>query len=51
MNVKDLYEVKKQIEELLEKGFICRARPLGELQFYLWIRKMVQEECVLIIVV
>jgi hypothetical protein len=35
MDVKDLIELKKQIEELLEKGFICPVRLHGEPQFYL----------------
>jgi hypothetical protein len=30
MDVKDLVELKKQIEELLEKGFIRPSHPLGE---------------------
>jgi hypothetical protein len=35
MDVKDLIELKKQIEELLEKGFIRPVRLHGEPQFYL----------------
>jgi hypothetical protein len=35
MDVKDLVELKKQIEELLEKGFIRPSSTLGEPQFYL----------------
>jgi hypothetical protein len=49
MVVKDLGELKKQIEELLEKGFIHPSLSPWELQLYLLIRKLVQEECVLII--
>jgi hypothetical protein len=46
MNIKDLIELKKQIEELIEKGFIRpNSSPWGA-QFYLWTRKMVREECV-----
>ena len=35
MDVKDLVELKKQIEELLEKVSFAQVRPLGEPQFYL----------------
>jgi hypothetical protein len=35
MDVKDLFELKKQIEELLEKGFIRPVHHHGEPQFYL----------------
>jgi hypothetical protein len=35
MDVKDLIELKKQIEELLEKGLFVQVRLLGEPQFYL----------------
>jgi hypothetical protein len=35
MDVKDLVELKKQIEELLEKVLFAQVRLLGELQFYL----------------
>jgi hypothetical protein len=35
MDVKDLIELKKQIEELLEKGFIRPVRLHGESQYYL----------------
>ena len=35
MDVKDLIEVKKQIEELLENVSFTQVHPLGEPQFYL----------------
>jgi hypothetical protein len=35
MDVKDLIELKKQIEELLEKGFIRPSSPPWGAQFYL----------------
>ena len=35
MDVKDLIELKKQIEELLEKVLFAQVRLLGEPQFYL----------------
>jgi hypothetical protein len=35
MDVKDLTELKKQIEELLEKGFIRPCYHHGEPQFFL----------------
>jgi hypothetical protein len=35
MDVKDLIELKKQIEDLLEKGFIGPVHHHGEPQFYL----------------
>jgi hypothetical protein len=35
MDVKDLVELKKQIEELLKKVSFAQVHPLGEPQFYL----------------
>jgi hypothetical protein len=35
MDAKDLVELKKQIEELLEKILFAQVHPLGEPQFYL----------------
>ena len=46
MDVKDLSELKKQIEELLKKDLSILARHLGEHQLSLLIKRMAVEECV-----
>ncbi|TKC13483.1 hypothetical protein FA727_23575 [Robertmurraya kyonggiensis] len=48
MDVRDLAELKKQIEELLAKGYIRPSSSPWEPLLYLLIRRMVLEECVLI---
>jgi hypothetical protein len=45
MNVKDLAELKKQIDELLVKVISDLAHHLGGLPFSLLIKRMVLEEC------
>jgi hypothetical protein len=44
----ELVELKKQIDELLEKGYIRQVPRLRQPQCYLWRRKMVQRGCALI---
>jgi hypothetical protein len=45
----ELVELKKQIDELLEKGYIRPSTsPEGQPQCYLWRRRMVQRGCALI---
>jgi hypothetical protein len=46
MDVQDLAELKKQIEELVRKGIFILARPLGEHLFSLLTKRMVLEGCV-----
>ena len=46
MDVRDLSELKKQIEELLKKDLSILARHLGEHQLSLLIKRMAVEECV-----
>jgi hypothetical protein len=45
MNVKDLDELKKQIDELLSKGYIRPSSSPWGLPFSLLIKRMVLEEC------
>jgi hypothetical protein len=49
MSSDQLLELKKQIKELLEKGFILLVCHLGEHQLSLWRRRMVLRGCVWII--
>jgi hypothetical protein len=44
----ELVELKKQIKELLEKGYIRPSTLPWQPQCYLWRRKMGQRECALI---
>jgi hypothetical protein len=44
----ELVELKKQIDELLEKGYIRLSPHLGQPQCYLWKRRMVRRGCALI---
>ena len=49
MGVNEIEELKKQIKELQEKGFIRPSSSPGEHQLYLLTRRMVLRECVWII--
>jgi hypothetical protein len=44
----ELVELKKQIDELLEKATSDQVPHLGQPQCYLWRRRMVRRGCVLI---
>jgi hypothetical protein len=46
MDVKDLGELKKQIAELLEKGFIRLSLPPWGAPYFLWRKRMDLEGCV-----
>jgi hypothetical protein len=50
MTARQLAELKYQIKELLEKGYICPSSPLGEPLGFLSQRRMVLKGCVCIIV-